>query len=174
VKLYISQFSLASFGKLGIIFKPIFDCVRCQLLIVSCITMSQVGETFFTVVGCMDGRVQDVMARLGQEKFGAKYPDTITEAGIVGLIANPPADGSKIEFVENLKFKLLVSIDKHHSKGILVDGHQECAGNPVSDDQHKEDIKKSVEFISKLIENKVPVVGVFVVRDGDSWTAQEI
>ena len=132
--------------------------------------MSQIGETFFTVVGCMDGRVQDIMAKYGQEKFGAIYPDTITEAGIVGLIAADPTP----DFVEDLKFKLLVSIDKHHSKGILVDGHQECAGNPVDDAKHREDIKKSVEFISKLIEDKVPVVGIFVVRNNDFWKAEEI
>lgn len=132
--------------------------------------MSQVGETFFTVVGCMDGRVQDMMARLGQQKFGAKYPDTITEAGIVGIIANGPSP----EFVDDLKFKLLVSIDKHHSKGIVVDGHQECAGNPVLDEQHKEDIRKSVEYIKKLIDDRIPVVGVFVIRDGESWKAKKV
>ena len=132
--------------------------------------MSKVRETFFTVVGCMDGRVQDVIARFGREKFDAEFPDTITEAGIVGLISNNPEQ----KFVENLEFKLLVSIEKHHSKGILVDGHQECVGNPVDDEKHKEDVRKSVEFIRELTEDKVPVTGVFVVRDGDSWKAEEI
>ena len=132
--------------------------------------MSQAGETFFTVVGCMDGRVQASVAEFGREKFEADYPDTITEAGIVGLISNNPEQ----KFVENLEFKLWVSIEKHHSKGILVDGHQECAGNPVDDERHKEDVRKSVEFIRELIEDKVPVTGVFVVRDGDSWKAEEI
>lgn len=128
------------------------------------------GQAFFTVVGCMDGRVQNVMAKFGASKFGAKYPDTITEAGIVGLIAHNPTR----VFLDQLKFKLLVSIDKHHSKGILVDGHAECAGNPVSDAQHMEDIKKSVEVVKGLIENKIPVVGVFVKRSGNSWEVGEI
>lgn len=128
------------------------------------------GQAFFTVVGCMDGRVQDAVAAFGREKFGAEYPDTITEAGIVGLISNNPDP----KFVENLKFKILVSIDKHHSKGVLVDGHQECAENPVDDETHKEDIKASVEFVRNLIEDRVPVVGVFVVHDGNEWHAEEI
>lgn len=136
--------------------------------------MSAAGETFFTVVGCMDGRVQDVVARFGQQKFGAKYPDTITEAGIVGLIANPPAGEPDPKFVENLKFKLLVSIEKHHSRGIIVDGHEECAGNPVSDEEHRQDIKTSVEFIKKLIDNKVPVIGVFVARKGNNWIEEKV
>lgn len=132
--------------------------------------MAHLGESFFTVVGCMDGRVQEVMARFGKEKFRAKFADTITEAGIVGLISNNPSS----EFIENLKSKLLVSIEKHHSKGVLVDGHQECAGNPVSDEEHRQDIKTSVEFIKKLIDNKVPVIGVFVVRQGDDWIVKEV
>lgn len=132
--------------------------------------MSQTDETFFTVVGCMDGRVQDPAADFGRQKFDAKYPDTITEAGIVGLISNNPDP----KFVENLKFKLLVSIDKHHSKGIVVNGHQECAGNPVEDEQHKEDVRKSVEFIKILIGNRIPIVGVFVIRDRENWKVEEI
>jgi len=132
--------------------------------------MSHKNDTFFTVIGCMDGRVQSIMAEFGRNKFGAKYPDTITEAGIVGLIANNPRPA----FVENLKFKLSVSIEKHHSKGILIDGHQECAGNPVEDVKHKLDINTSVDFIKKLIDNAVPVVGVFVANENGEWKASEI
>lgn len=132
--------------------------------------MSKLGEVFFTVVGCMDGRCQWSVAKYGREKFDARFPDTITEAGIVGIIAGSPDP----KFVENLKFKLLVSLDKHHSRGIVVDGHAECAGNPVGDVQHKEDIKASVGFIKDLTENKVPVVGVFVERSGEEWIASEI
>lgn len=132
--------------------------------------MSNTNETFFTVVGCMDGRVQHVMEVLGQEKFNCDYPDTITEAGVVGVIANNPSQ----EFLDGLKFKLMVSVEKHHSKGILIDGHQECAGNPVDDAKHIDDIKKSVEVISRLIENKVPVTGVFVTRSSEGWQAEEL
>lgn len=132
--------------------------------------MSAFGETFFTVVGCMDGRVQDVMALFGQEKYDAVYPDTITEAGIVGLISNNPSQ----KFLNGLKTKLLVSLDKHHSKGVLVNGHAECAGNPVSDEQHIKDIKVSVEKIKELIDNRVPIVGVFVKRTARGWGAEEI
>lgn len=132
--------------------------------------MSQAGETFFTVVGCMDGRVQDAMAKFGQEKFDAIYPDTITEAGIVALIANNPSG----EFLDALKFKLLVSIEKHHSKGVLVDGHEECAGNPVSNEQHIGDLKKSVEVVRLLINNAVLVVGAFVKCTERGWEVEEV
>ena len=129
--------------------------------------MSQVGESFFTVVGCMDGRVQGVMEKYGKNSFGAKYPDTITEPGIVGIISK----GVSKDFANNLKKKILISLEKHHSVGIIVNGHAECAGNPVDDDVHKEDVKKSVEFIKKLVVNKVPVIGVFVER---AWAAESL
>lgn len=132
--------------------------------------MSQDGETFFTIVGCMDGRVQGASLEFGQHTFHTTYADTITEAGIVGQIAK----GADQKFLSNLKTKLLISIEKHHSNGVVVNGHAECAGNPVSDVQHKEDIKKSVEIIEELIGNKVPVDGVYVVRNGENWEAKSI
>ena len=128
------------------------------------------SNDFFTVVGCMDGRVQWPVAKFGKDKFAARFPDTITEAGIVGLLSNNPSR----DLVASLKSKLLISIEKHHSKGIVVDGHEECAGNPVDNNKHKEDVKKSVEFIKNLINSRVPVVGVFVEDKGEFWEASEI
>ncbi|MCL6096553.1 MAG: hypothetical protein M1444_02600 [Patescibacteria group bacterium] len=135
--------------------------------------MSDLGETFFTSVGCMDGRVQETIAVYGRAKFGVLYADTITEAGLVGLLSNNPSE----EFLESIKKKVLISVEKHHSKGILVHGHQECAGNQVDDGTHKDDVRKSVEVIKQLINNQAPVVGVFVKRsisDPKIWEAEEV
>lgn len=55
--------------------------------------MAQTGETFFfTLIDCMDGRCMEVVTLFGQERFGAKYPDTITEAGLIGLCAKEEVD----------------------------------------------------------------------------------
>ena len=136
--------------------------------------MSQANETFFTAVGCMDGRVQDVIATFGRQKFGVKYADTITEAGIVGKLATESVD--KL-LVNSLKFKVVdVSIGKHHASGVVVHGHAECAGNPVEDEKQKDDIRKSVQLVQSLV-GSIPVVGVFVHRsesDSDQWVAEEI
>lgn len=135
--------------------------------------MSQFEETFFTRLGCMDGRIQQTIRLFGQKKFHAEYPDTITGPGEVGLLAQDPSDGILFQ----LKQELSVSLDNHHSKGIIVHGHQECAGNPVDDKTHIEQIKKSVEVIHNLIHGKVPVVGVFVKRspkDSSEWIVEEI
>ena len=131
--------------------------------------MSGIGETFFTTVGCMDGRVQDPIASYGIEKFNALFGDTITEAGLVGLLANNPSQ----DLLESIKKKVLISVEKHHSKGIVVHGHQECAGNPVDDETHKQDVLKATEIIRSIVPS-LEVIPVFVVRSGSDWEVQEI
>ena len=137
--------------------------------------MVQFDETFFTSVGCMDGRVQDVVAAFGRQKFDAKYADTITEAGIVGLLSKENIDQN---LLDALKFKIVdVSIRKHHSKGIIVHGHAECAGNPVEDEKQKDDIRKAVTIIAEIVVGGVPVVGVFAGRlqkDPSRWEIKEL
>ena len=136
--------------------------------------MSHIGETFFTSVGCMDGRVQEPIAKFGQRKFGVLYADVITEAGLVGLLG---AKKIKKSLLNSLRKKILISLEKHHSKGIVVYGHQECAGNAVDDEKHKEDIRKSVEIIKSLIGSSVPVAGVLVKRSSQNpskWEIEEV
>ncbi len=135
--------------------------------------MSAVGETFFTAIGCMDGRVQDAVAKFGREKFDVQYADTLTEAGMVGLLGKEANLDPILK--DYIKFKLVdVSMGKHHSKGVVVHGHQECAGNPVADDQHMEDIRKSVAFIKFLTQGAIQVVGVWVKRGEHGWEAEEV
>lgn len=135
--------------------------------------MSEINDTFFTIVTCMDGRVQTPLKLFGQKIFKAEFPDTITEAGIVGILAYNPSPG----FLKNLKVKLEISLNKHFSKGILVSGHQECAGNPVKDEIQIQDILQSVEVIKDLIEKKEKIIGVFVkksVSNPSEWEAIEV
>jgi len=131
--------------------------------------MSDLGETFFTSVGCMDGRVQDPVAKYGRDKFGVLYADTITEAGLVGLLSNNPSS----ELLESIKKKILISIEKHHSKGIVVHGHQECAGNPVEDEIHKQDVLKTAEIIKDFVPS-IEVQPVFVIKGNTNWIVEEI
>lgn len=139
--------------------------------------MSQAGETFFTSVGCMDGRVQDAVAGFGRKKFNVLFADTITEAGLVGFLSQENIDQN---LLESIKQKIQISLEKHHSKGIVVHGHQECAGNPVDDEKHKEDIRRSVEVIKSFV-NSVPVYGIFIKSPSASsgfaktgWAVEEI
>ena len=136
--------------------------------------MSKKDETFFTSVGCMDGRVQKPILKLGQKKFGAKFADTITEAGLVGVLSKRNVDNN---LIKSLKKKILISLEKHRSKGIIIHGHQECAGNPVDDKKHKDDVRKSVDMVKSLVNSSVLAVGVFLKRsqrDSSIWEVEEL
>lgn len=129
------------------------------------------SETFFTVVGCMDGRVQEPNMRFGQEKFDAQFPDTITGPGIVHSIARSPSS----DFLKDLRGKIDISVEKHGSKGVIVNGHAECAGNQVSKEQHVDDIRESVKVIRDMVPGSIYVVGVWLERDSENkWVAEEV
>jgi carbonic anhydrase len=132
--------------------------------------MADLGETFFTSVGCMDGRVQAPIADYGQKRYSVLYPDTITEAGLVGLLANNPS----VELLEAIKQKVLISVEKHHSKGIIVHGHQHCAGNPVEDELHKEETKKAAAVIKSFVPQELEVKAVFVNKTENGWEVEEL
>ena len=113
---------------------------------------------FATSVSCMDGRIQTPLTNWIKENFSVDYVDTITEPGIDKLIA----DNTDLE---SIKIKVGISINKHESELIVVSGHYDCAGNPVSNEEHITQIKKGIEVISSW-NLGVKIVGVWV---DDTW-----
>lgn len=123
-------------------------------------------ETFFTTIGCMDGRSQQQAVEYGKSVFGAKFADIITEAGLVGHF---------ITHTTTVQNKLMISVGKHHSKGVVVHGHQDCAGNPVDEAMHKKNVAETARIIYELLENSVPVHGIFGRLDeNDRWTFEKV
>ncbi len=112
---------------------------------------------FVTAINCMDGRVQEPLIRWAKENFGAEYVDMITEAGPDGILARTDH--------ESILRRVSISIEKHGSRVIIVAGHHDCAGNPVSDDKHLDDIRMSVERLKRHF-NGVDVVGVWIDSTG--------
>ena len=113
---------------------------------------------FATSVSCMDGRIQMPLTNWIKENFSVDYVDTITEPGIDKQVA----DNTDLE---SIKIKVGISINKHESELIVVSGHYDCAGNPVSNEEHITQIKKGIEVISSW-NLGVKVVGVWV---DDTW-----
>jgi len=113
---------------------------------------------FATSVSCMDGRIQIPLTNWIKENFSVDYVDTITEPGIDKLVA----DNTDLE---SIKIKVGISINKHESELIVVSGHYDCAGNPVSNEEHITQIKKGIEVISSW-NLGVKIVGVWV---DDTW-----
>lgn len=118
---------------------------------------------FATSVSCMDGRIQLPLAKWIKENHSVDFVDAITEPGVDKKVA----DNSDLE---SIKAKIGISINAHKSELIVVSGHFDCAGNPVSDEEHIAQIKKGVEVISSWgLDAKV--IGVWV--DG-SWNINSV
>jgi len=113
---------------------------------------------FATSVSCMDGRIQIPLTNWIKENFSVDYVDTITEPGIDKQVA----DNTDLE---SIKTKVGISINKHESELIVVSGHYDCAGNPVSNEEHITQIKKGIEVISSW-NLGAKVIGVWV---DDTW-----
>ena len=122
------------------------------------------GEgTFATSISCMDGRIQIPINDWIKQNYPADYVDTITEPGIDKQV-------SSNSDLNSIKAKVGISINKHKSTLIVVSGHYDCAGNPVSDEEHIEQIKKSVDVI-KSWNLGVDVVGIWV---DENWQINKV
>lgn len=122
--------------------------------------MSHGNQTFATVLNCMDGRTQISANEYVKKKFGVDYVDTITEAGIDGALAKTL---KRSELYEATKRKILISVEKHGSFGIVIVGHSDCAGNPVEKEQHIKDIRESVLKVKEMIFPKeISVEGIYI------------
>ena len=110
-------------------------------------------KSFATSLSCIDGRVQLPMINWIKDKYFVDYVDTITAPGIDKVIS----DGD----VESIKKSVMISVSNHKSSHIVISGHFGCAGNPVSDEEHLIQIKKSVEIVNSWNLN-VDVIGVWI------------
>ncbi len=118
---------------------------------------------FATSVSCIDGRIQFPLAKWIKENYSVDYVDAITEPGVdKKIVANSD--------LESIKTKVGISINAHQSELIVISGHHDCAGNPVSDEEHIAQIRKGVEIISSW-NTGAKVIGVWV---DNSWNVNVI
>ena len=133
-------------------------------------SMSVEGKRFATHVGCMDGRVVEPILKFTKDKFDTDYTDNITEAGIVRLIAHNPDP----KFLDQLKYKLEISLKNHSSVVVVVEGHESCAGNPVDKATQEADIRRSVEVLQTMLHSSIPIIGVYVREREGNWVVEEV
>ena len=60
----------------------------------------------------------------------------------------------------------MISVNIHKSKLIVISGHYDCAGNPVTNEIHISQIKKGVEVINSW-NLDVEVVGIWI---DENWS----
>ena len=100
-------------------------------------------KKFATAINCMDGRAQLPVIEYLKKRLGVDYVDMITEAGPVKALAENADQG----FLESIRKRIRVSVDKHHSQAIAVVGHHDCAGNPVGKTEQLRQIERSLSVI---------------------------
>ncbi len=76
-------------------------------------------------------------------RFGARYVDNITSTGVVKHL-----DGTVTPAGEALLESLAVSIAAHRTQQMAVVAHADCAGNPVSDEVQKAQLRNAIGVIS--------------------------
>ena len=120
---------------------------------------------FGTTLNCIDGRTQKPVSDWIKENFQVDVVDTITEPGCDKVLPE-----NNLEKINQLKSKVQISIKAHKSSVVVIVGHHDCAGNPVSKEEHIEQIKKSTEII-KSWNLPVKVAGLWI---NDQWKAEQI
>ena len=114
----------------------------------------------------MDGRVQLPVIRYLQKRFNVDYVDSITEAGPNLVLSEAKSTSSTFAIFERLK----ISVENHHSVGIAIAGHHDCAGNPSSEDDQIVHIRKAIRYIRQQYGN-LEVIGLWVDKN---WEVHEI
>ena len=115
--------------------------------------------SFYTAINCMDGRIQESVTNYIKKKYNVLFVDMITGVGPVKILSN-----KKIENLEPIISCIDISLKQHKSKGIAIVAHYDCAGNPISDEEQKKLLKKSVIFLSNKYIN-ISVCGLWVDKD---------
>lgn len=113
--------------------------------------------SFCTVINCIDGRVQIPVIAYLQNRFGVEYVDVVTEAGPVGILSQR-ADSSDAKSIYR---RVELSILAHFSQVTAVVAHHDCAGNPVSDSEQKQQLRICLEILSQRYP-RMEVVGLWL------------
>ncbi len=121
---------------------------------------------FGTVINCMDGRVQIPVIEWIKNNFDVEYVDVITEPGPDKILATSTDD----LILRRLQSKAEISVKVHRSKLIAVVGHFDCAGNPVTEEEHKLQIIESVKKI-KSWDFDTEILGLWV---NENWVVHRI
>jgi carbonic anhydrase len=121
---------------------------------------------FATAINCMDGRVQIPVISYIKNNYGVDYVDMITLPGPDKILSE-----NKPEFlVDWIKKCVEISISRHKSGLIAIIGHYDCAGNPVDEQTHKENILSAIETIQSWQFN-VDIIGLWVDED---WNVRSV
>ena len=122
--------------------------------------MSNSNDKFGTAITCIDGRVQRPVSDWVKFNFNVHHVDLITEPGPDKVLSTGPS-----QLIEDVMRKVAFSVRHHFSPIVAVSGHDTCAANPVSREEHVQQILDGVEVVLSYNLN-VRVVGLWVSEWG--------
>jgi hypothetical protein len=105
----------------------------------------------------MDGRIQEPTLNYLKQTYGVTYVDTITEPGPCKILA----DNTNKTLVDSILNRVNISVDKHGSRLIAISGHYDCAGNPCSEQNQKEQTARAVKFLRDLYPD-TDIIGLWI------------
>jgi hypothetical protein len=122
-------------------------------------------DPFGTAINCIDGRAQRPVADWVATNGQVKYVDMVTEPGADGVLAS----GAPAERIAEIRQAVEVSAGAHNSTIVAIAGHDGCAANPVSEEEHRENIRQAAKVVAGW-GLPVCVVGLWV----DSWRQAQV
>ena len=138
--------------------------------------MSQGNKKFGTALNCMDGRAIEATIAWMEDEFALDFVDNITEPGMDGLMEKMSEDERAY-----LKRKLGISINNHGSRVVAVAGHDDCAGNPVTKDEHATCIAHDIDTVKAIVAELTPepveVIGLWIFpgeTDAHLWGVERV
>ena len=121
---------------------------------------------FCTAINCMDGRVQLPVIEYLKRRFGAEYVDVITEPGPNLILARQ----TNYSLVESIFERIKISVERHHSIGIAIAGHYDCAGNPASKEAQILHIRDAIAMVHGRY-SQIETIGLWV---DENWEVNEL
>ncbi len=125
--------------------------------------MSQ--KSFATAIGCIDGRAAIPTLQFLQNYLQVDHVDFVTSAGPdKAFLQGEPAK------IEEMKRQVAISLNAHHSKIITIVAHHDCAGNPISREEHFAMLSACVKEIEQW-NHDVRVLSLWI---NEKWQAEVI
>ena len=118
------------------------------------------NKTFGCAINCIDGRAQIPVIEWVKFHGGTEYVDMITEPGADGALAI-----QEEEKTAHIYRRLQTAVAAHNPGIVAVCGHFDCVGNPVSNEEHIENIMRSADLVAQWIP-EIRVVGLFINEFG--------
>ena len=136
--------------------------------------MSTESKKIAVGVFCADWRLHQDSVQIEnkvKELLAVDAVDVLATAGPEGVVKNPSRAIEKEALANNIK----VLIGAHKPVALAFVAHQQCAGHPVSDEQHEADVAAMVQEYKDTLDFNGEIVGLVATYTNDNeWGLKEV